>query len=139
MEFCTKVIDAMAKFMAEEMGNLLPGPQDIREIESGMRDLLRPVGAEGPKRYLERADRAEPSEGEKECECQGKHQDLFWREAVILSVFGPVSYKRCCYTCPSCGNGLSPLDKRLHLAAGEVTEGLAELWALAGVETAKSG
>ena len=136
MEFSTKVVEKMAEIMAEEMGNLMPAPQDIREIETGMRDMLRQVGAEGLKRYLERADETERMEEEKDCECQGKQKYMFRREAVILSVFGRVSYKRRYYTCPSCGNGLCPLDKRLHLAPGEVTAGLAELLALAGVETA---
>ena len=58
------------------------------------------------------------------------------REAVLLSVFGRINYKRRYYTCSSCKKGLYPLDKRLHLAAGEVTAGLAELLALAGIETA---
>lgn len=136
MEFSTKAVEKMAEIMVEAMGNLMPAPEDIREIETGMRDLLRRVGAEGLKRYLEGADEAEPLVKEKDCECQGKQQYQFRREAVILSVFGRVSYKRRYYTCPSCGNGLSPLDKCLHLAAGEVTAGLAELLALAGVETA---
>ncbi len=66
----------------------------------------------------------------------GKQQYLFRREAVILSVFGRVSYKRRYDVCSDCGIGQCPQDKRLHLAAGEVTSGLAELLALAGVETA---
>lgn len=136
MEFSTKVVEKMAEIMAEETGNLMPSPQDIREIEAGMRELLRQVGAAGLKRYLERADEAEPLAKEKDCECQGKQAYQFRREAVILSVFGRVSYKRRYYTCPNCGEGLCPLDKRLHLAAGEVTAGLAELLALAGIEMA---
>jgi len=136
MEFSTKVVEKMAEMMAEEMGNLMPGPQDIREIETGMRDLLRQVGAEGLKRYLESADEAEPLAKEKDCKCQGKQQYLFRRAAVILSVFGRVSYKRRYYVCKTCSCGASPLDMRLHIAAGEVTAGLAELLALAGVETA---
>lgn len=71
-----------------------------------------------------------------DCDCQGKRHYLFRREAVILSVFGRVSYKRCYYVCPKCSKGQCPLDQRLHLAAGEVTAGLAELLALAGVEAA---
>ena len=88
------------------------------------------------KQYLEHADQAEPQEKEIECECQGKQRYLFRRKAVILSVFGRVSYKRRYHVCNGCGRGQSPLDKRLHIAAGEVTAGLAELLALAGVETA---
>jgi hypothetical protein len=136
MEFSTKVVEKMAEIMAEEMGSLLPDPQDIREVETGMRELLQKVGAEGLKRYLEHADEAEPQEKERECACQGKSQYLFRREAVILSVFGRVRYKRRYHVCQECGSGQCPLDKRLHLAPGEVTAGLAELLALAGVETA---
>lgn len=136
MEFSTKVIEKMAEIMAEEMGNLLPAPQDIREVETGMRELLQKVGAEGLKRYLEQADEAKAQEKEMDCDCPGKRHYLFRREAVILSVFGRVSYKRRYYVCPECGSGACLLDQRLHLAAGEVTAGLAELLALAGIETA---
>jgi len=136
MEFSTKVVKKMAAIMAEEMGEVLPAAKDIREVELGMRELLRKVGAEALRRYLEQADEAEPQEKKKECECQGKQEYLFRREAVILSVFGRVSYKRRYYVCRDCDSGHCPLDKRLHLAAGEVTAGLAELLALAGVETA---
>jgi hypothetical protein len=135
MEFSTKVIDTMAKIMAEEMGKMMPAPENIRTVETGMRELLRKVGAEALSQYLERADEAEPLEKEKECECQGKQEYLFRREAVILSVFGRVSYKRRYYTCRSCGKGQSPLDVKMRIAAGEVTAGLAELLALAGVES----
>lgn len=136
MEFSTKVVDKMAEIMAEEMGKLMPEPQDMREVETGMRELLRRVGGEALSRYLERADETEPLEKEKECACQGKQQYQFRREAVILSVFGRVSYRRRYYICPECGQGECPLDKRMQLSAGEVTAGLAELLALAGVETA---
>ena len=136
MEFSTKVVEKMAAIMAEEMGQLMPKPQDIREVEIGMRELLRKVGAEALVRYLEHADEAEVQEEEKACVCQGKQEYLFRRGAVILSVFGRVSYKRRYYVCRDCGSGQCPLDKRMQLAAGEVTAGLAELLALAGVETA---
>ena len=136
MEFSTKVVEKMAAILAEEMGNLLADPKDIREVETGMRALLQKVGAEGLKQYLEQADEAEAAEQEIECACQGEPQYLFRRGAVILSVFGRVRYKRRYYVCADCGCGQCPLDKRLHLAPGEVTAGLAELLALAGVETA---
>jgi len=135
MEFSTQLIGTMAKIMAEEMGKLMPAPENIRTVETGMRELLREVGAEALSQYLERADEAEPLEKEKECECQGKQVYLFRREAVILSVFGRVSYKRRYYVCSSCGKGHSPLDRKMKIAAGEVTAGLAELLAMAGVES----
>ena len=141
MEFSTEIVGKMAQLLAEEMGSLLPAPKDIREVETGMRELLRRVGAEGLSQYLERADEEERMEEEQDCECQGKRQYMFRRGAVILSVFGRVKYKRRYYVCPNCGKGHSPLDRKLKIAAGEVTAGLAELLALAGVESsfAESG
>ena len=136
MEFSTKVVEKMAEIMAEEMVKLMPEPENIREIETGMREFLRQVGAEAMKRYLERADEVEPLEKSKPCECEGEQRYMFRRKAVIVSVFGRVSYKRRYYSCASCGKGQAPLDKRMKIGAGEVTAGLAELLALAGVEAA---
>ena len=136
MEFSTRVVEKMAEIMDEEMGRIMPEAGDIREVETGMRKLLRKVGAEALKRYLERVDESEPLEKSKACECQGQQEYQFRREAVIVSVFGRVRYKRRYFSCGSCGSGQSPLDKRLHMVPGAVTAGLAELLALAGVESA---
>ncbi len=136
MEFSTEVVKKMAEIMVNEMEKFGPIGGGIREIETGMRQLLRRVGAEALGRYLERADEAEPREKTKPCECGREQKYQFRRRAVILSVFGRVSYTRRYYTCAQCQKGQSPLDKRLGLSAGEVTAGLAELLALAGVEVA---
>jgi Uncharacterised protein family (UPF0236) len=136
MEFSTEVVDKMAEVMVNEMEKLGQVPEDIREIEMGMREIMRRVGAEALGRYLERMDQAEPFEKEIACECGGQQTYQFRRSAVIRSVFGPVRYKRRYYTCSQCASGLARLDKRLGISAGEVTAGLAELLALAGVEVA---
>lgn len=137
MDFSTKVIEKMAEIVAQEMRSQLSNPKDIRDVETGIRELLQKVGAEGLKRYLEQMDAVvEAQEKAKDCECTGKWRYLFRRKAVILSVFGRVSYKRRYYVCSKCSRGIYPLDERMHLAAGQVTAGLAELLALAGVETA---
>ena len=136
MEFSTEVVEKMAEIMVEEMMGVMPEPHDMRELETGMREFLRQVGAEGLKRYWERADQAEVDEKEKACKWEGRRRYLFRRRGMILSVFGRIYYRRRYYTCPECGSGLYPLDNRMHLAAGEVTAGLAELLALAGVEAA---
>jgi len=136
MEFSTEVVEKMAEIMVDEMLGVMPEPHDMRELETGMRELVRQVGAESLKQYLERADQTEAEEQEKACACGGKQRYLFRREGMILSVFGRVYYRRSYYSCAACSCGLYPLDKRMQLAAGEVTAGLAELLALAGVETA---
>jgi hypothetical protein len=136
MEFSTKVVEKMAEIIVDEMEKLGPTGGGIREIETGLRELLRRVGGEALGRYWERVDEAAPLEKTKPCVCRGEQRYQFHRSAVILSVFGRVSYRRRYYTCASCQKGQSPLDKRMGISAGEVTPGLAELLALAGVEVA---
>jgi hypothetical protein len=136
MEFSTDTIKKMAEIMVNEMEGLEIGKGGIREVETGMRELLRAVGAEALGSYLERADQVAPVEEEQTCACGSATKYQFRRAAVILSVFGRVSYKRRYYTCPECHQGRSPLDQRMGIEAGEVTAGLAELLALAGVEVA---
>jgi hypothetical protein len=136
MEFSTELIKKMGKIVAEEMVRIMPEAENMRAAEKGMRELVRRVGAEGLSQYLGRVDEAEPLEKEKACACQGKQAYQFRREAVVISVFGRVRYKRRYYVCSSCGTGHAPLDRKMKMAAGEVTSGLAELLALAGVETA---
>lgn len=136
MEFNTEVVEKMAEIMVNEMEAAGQKPGDIRELEMGMREIMRKVGEKALGLYLERKDQTEPFEKEMPCECGGEQEYQFRRGAVILSVFGRVSYKRRYYTCEQCASGLASLDRRLGISAGEVTAGLAELLALAGVEVA---
>jgi len=136
MEFSTRAVKAMASIMVQEMERLGVAEGGIYEVEAGMREFLQAVGGEALGQYLERADRGNGSQKSQPCPCGGSLEYQFRRRAVILSVFGRVGYKRCYYTCPSCHQGQAPLDKTLRLEAGEVTAGLAELLALAGVEVA---
>lgn len=135
MKFSTEVTQKMAKIMVKEMERIGAGEAGIREVETAMRELLRGVGAEALGRYLERVDE-QMREREKRCECGGKRIYQFRRKAVIVSVFGRVSFKRGYHTCRQCHKGQSPLDRKMGLEAGKVTAGLAELLALAGVEVA---
>lgn len=135
MECSTKAIEAMVEIMVQEMQEVGLGGADIRAIETGMRELLRSVGAKALGQYLEEQDEAERGE-EVVCECGKEMEYQFKREATILSVFGRVRYRRRYHSCATCHIGRSPLDERLGLAAGQVTSGLAELLALAGVEVA---
>ena len=136
MEFNTEVVEKMAEIMVQEMEALGVVEGGIREIETGMRELLRAVGAEALGQALAHRDQKRNTEATRPCACGGSLGYQFRRRAVILSVFGRVSYKRRYYTCPTCHQGQAPLDQQLGLKAGEVTAGLAELLALAGVEVA---
>jgi hypothetical protein len=136
MEFSTKAVEKMAEIMVGEMEKTGQRAEGIREVEMGMREIMRKVGEKALGPYLERMDQTEPFEKGMSCECGGQQENQICRGAVILSVFGRVRYKRRYYTCAHCASGQVPQDRRLGLSAGEVTAGLAELLALAGVEVA---
>lgn len=137
MKFSTEMIDTMAEIMVGEMEQVGMLEAQIREIETGMRELLRAVGAEALKQALERTDDHLFGEHDQTCpQCGCRMTYHSRRKAVIVSVFGRVSYRRQYYTCANCQQGRAPLDRQVGIAAGEVTAGLAELLALAGVEVA---
>lgn len=135
MECSTEAVKAMVEIMVVEMKRSGIASGDIRTIETGMREMLRDVGAKALGEYLEQQDE-EFREEAQVCSCGQKMNYLFKREATILSVFGRVQYRRRYHTCATCHVGSAPLDGRLGIEAGQVTAGLAELLALAGVEVA---
>ena len=136
MEFSTESIKQMANILVQEMERLDKVEGSIRDLETSMREMMRAVGAEALGQILERSDQRQVPERTRPCACGGTMTYQFRRDAVILSVFGRVRYRRRYYTCSACHRGQAPLDQQLGLEAGEVTAGLAELLALAGVEVA---
>jgi uncharacterized protein UPF0236 len=135
MEFSTEAIEKIAEIMVAEMQRIGSAEARIGEVETKMREFLRAVGAQAVGQYLEEKDE-QVREAETVCRCGGTLKYLFKRRATILSVFGRVSYRRGYHTCEQCHSGQSPLDREMGIAAGQVTAGLAELLALAGVEVA---
>jgi len=135
MKFSTEAVEKLAEIMVKEMNEIGMGGEGIREVETQMRELLREVGAQALGNYLEQKDE-QLKEQEPVCGCGGQMKYLFKRQATILSVFGRVRYRRGYHTCEQCHAGQSPLDREMGIEAGQVTAGLAELLALAGVEVA---
>jgi hypothetical protein len=135
MKCSTEEVEAMAKIVVKEMKQMGLAGEDIRGVETGMREILRAVGAEALGQYLEQQDE-EMQEEEVACSCGQEMGYQFKREATILSVFGRVRYRRRYHICSACHAGRIPLDERMGMEAGQVTAGLAELLALAGVEIA---
>lgn len=135
MQFSTEAVKKMAEILVEEMNKIGADGQGIREVETTMREFLREVGAQALGTYLEAQDE-QVQEQEVICACGEAMSYVCLRPATIVSVFGRVSYRRGYYLCEQCHARQSPLDRKLGIEAGQVTAGLAELLALAGVEIA---
>jgi hypothetical protein len=135
MKFSTEAVEKMAEIMVAEMQRVEMACEGIRAVETAMRAFLREVGAQALGKYLEQRDE-QMQEREVECKCGEAMTYRFKRQATIVSVFGRVRYRRSYYTCEHCHTGQAALDRELGIEAGQVTAGLAELLALAGVEVA---
>jgi len=104
----------------------------IGEIEAGMRQMLQEIGRQALGQVLEKSDSVEPGI---RCSCGQKANYRCRREGMVITVFGRVKYKRSYYLCGHCGCGEKPLDSKLQLEPGEMSQGLKPLLALLGIQT----
>ena len=133
MKFSTEAISKMAEIMVGELQLVGLEEAGIRGVEMEMRELLREVGVQALGSYLEQKDE-QIQDAETICTCGEPMKYLFKRRGTIVSVFGRVAYRRRYQVCEECHSGESPLDRYMGIEAGQVTAGLAELLALAGIE-----
>ena len=56
MEFSTKVIEAVAKMLAEELEKVETGDQGIMGVENNVREIMNAIGAQTISRYLSRGE-----------------------------------------------------------------------------------
>jgi hypothetical protein len=135
MKFSTEAVKKMAEIMVQEMNKIGAEGQGIYEVETTMREIVREVGSQALRQYLAQQDE-QLRAGEAVCACGETMSYVCKRPATIVSVFGRVGYRRGYYLCEACHARQAPLDRRMGIEAGQVTAGLAELLALAGVEIA---
>jgi len=140
MNDTTELIQALAQqvvTVVKQSLSQVAEPQvttNLAWIETALRDMLRQVGAEALGHWL---SSAQPTpEAERPCACGGTLRYQRSRPATVLSVFGRVTYARAYYAGCACGQGHAPLDEQFGVQPGQVSAGLSELLALAGVELA---
>lgn len=109
------------------------GTADMTSIEQELRHVVQEVGQGALSKSITALDERYPQAVA--CPCGGQAAYRARRRAKALTVFGWVSYRRAYHLCPDCGQGQSPLDKRLGLRPGQVSAGLHPLLALLGVQT----
>lgn len=133
MKFSIRRLEQIGKLLAEEIKEQLGEKCGISEMEQMMRELIKEAAGVGMRKGIEEGEERYGREGV-ECGCGQKAWFVSKRAAVIWSVFGKVSYKRRYYLCAECHQGQSPLDQRYGIVPGQVTQGLASLLGVLGVE-----
>lgn len=94
------------------------------------------VLALGDRIIVRRLERMSDEEGgTSECACGSAAKRKQRRERTVLTISGPVTYRRSIYRCPICEQSFAPLDDQLGLVDGsECTRALRELMAFVQVE-----
>lgn len=103
----------------------------IAQVENDVREMLRQIGQEALRLFLN--GQQETPASEIGCGCGGRLKYQRMRSATVISVFGKVRYERAYYAGCECGKGRSPVDEAFGIEPGHVTAGLGALLALAGI------
>ena len=106
----------------------------LSEMEQTLQKMLQEVGQMALSGWLEKQEDKYP-EAVKDCECGGEAEYIRQRTAVSITLQGKVGYRRAYYLC-ECGRGQYPLDKRLGIAPGQMSDGVKTVAALLGVQEA---
>lgn len=133
MECSTRRMEQVAKLLAEELAEQLAGKQDVNEMESKMRELVKDAANAGMRQAIQQGEVGCRSR-EVICACGQSAQFVSKRPAVLWTVFGKVDYQRRYYLCPNCHQGQAPLDQQYGIVPGQTTPTLASLLGVLGVE-----
>ena len=139
MEYAPEVIAHLAQQVTQVFKAALeqrlasnPTAVTIADVEKGMRELLRPMGAQTLSQFLSLGGGTPVAE--LPCACGGTLHYQRQREATVTSVLGRITYERAYYAGCQCGKGRAPVDDQYGLVPGAVTAGLAALLGLGGIE-----
>jgi len=138
MEFITYVQASMMQQLPEMIKNYEGdvSARSLSEMEKTVKQMLHELGNEILSQWLE-AQEQKYADDEKECpHCGGQAKYIRRREGMSLTVQGRVHYKRNYYTGADCHCGFYPLDKKLGIKAGQMSEEVLQLAALFGIDDA---
>ena len=119
---------AASKYEGEEQAESLSG------MEVAVKGLSQAVGRASLTTWLTKQD-PKYAPDSVECECGATAHYVRRREGVSLTLLGRIHYRRAYYVC-QCGQGVYPVDKRLGIAPGQMSEELVKVAALMGIEDA---
>jgi hypothetical protein len=138
MEYNAESIEQLAEMVVTTLREALARSRRegvaLPEIEQGLRELLRAVGAAAVGQFLSTGQGTPVTA--RRCRCGELTFYQRQRTATVISVFGRVAYTRAYYAGCACGRGTAPVDDTYGLRPGEITVALGNLLGLAGVELA---
>lgn len=128
-----KMIEALPTLIEGYEGEITAS--SLSEMEKSIKEMGQVVGKELMEQWLEAQEERYP-EPERACRCGGQAKYVRRRVGVSITLQGRVSYRRVYYLCPSCGQGYYPLDERLGIRPGEMSEEVIKQAARLGIQDA---
>lgn len=136
MEFITRLEAALQGCVSDVMKTeAVDSAESLSAMEIGVKAMLHRVGNAVLAQWLEAQDGKYPADSQP-CDCGQQAVYVRRRDGVSLTLLGRVAYRRAYYVCPHCHTGQYPLDRRLGIRPGQMSEEVVKVAALLGVEDA---
>jgi hypothetical protein len=132
MEFITSLKAAFMECIRETLKEGTLQAESLSAMEVEVKQMLHEVGSEVLGQWLEAQDAKYPAE-EQGCSCGQQAHYVRRREGVSLTLSGRVHYRRAYYVCEHCHTGHCPLDQRLGIRPGQMSDEVVKVAALLGV------
>ena len=107
----------------------------LSEMEVAVKQMTHEVGNAVLREWIENQDEKYPAEA-RPCRCGGQAAYVRRRTGTVISLQGRVHYRRAYYLCGRCGQGHYPLDNRLGIEPGQMSQEVIKVAALCGVQDA---
>lgn len=107
---------------------------DLEAWESALRPLVLAAGAKALGALLEGVGRGRRAEAVV-CGCGVRMESRGLRSKEVLTILGPLTYRRSMFQCPACGETRCPGDEALDLVGTTRSPGVRRMMARAGSQT----
>jgi hypothetical protein len=138
MEFITylqtRLTESLPSIINDYPGEITVG--SLSEIETAVKQMTHEVGNAVIRHSLEVQDGKCPADQVPCPHCGGGAEYVRRRGGMVITLQGRVSYRRAYYRCQQCGRGHYPLDERLGIKPGQMSDEVIRLAALLGIHDA---
>lgn len=138
MEFITYVQTRLTESLTTIIHDY-PGEiavNSLSELETAVNQMTHEVGNAVIRQTLEAQEGKYPADEVICPHCGGSADYVRRRTGMVITLQGRVSYRRAYYGCGCCGQGHSPLDERLGIKPGQMSDEVIQVAALLGIHDA---
>jgi hypothetical protein len=138
VDFITHIQTQLIAFLPTVLENY-PGDisvESLSALEKAVKQVTHEVGRAVVQQVLEKQEPKYASAEEVCPQCGKAAQYVRRRRGMVITLQGRVFYRRRYYVCPVCGKGHAPLDERLGIQPGQMSQEVIQIAALLGINEA---